>query len=201
MFSRWMEDKGVSRVTSSNLRFSLIETSAALVIKSSVKPILIAASDFMEQGTTIIPSCWKDPDEMHAETSRTEYVLVAKAATSCGSQSVSYFIVAAPHFEITKWVSTLNSFSTCRSLIPSATPVAPVIATTILFGLGGEVDTLVTSFDSLYVRKDGEVVMVLPSKGKLAKMPVVLKKAILVLLGNRSISTQLKLLNALDSVD
>ena len=34
-----------------------------------------------------------------------------------------------------------------------------------------------------------------------AKMPVVLKKAILVLLGNRSISTQLKLLNALDSVD
>lgn len=43
--------------------------------------------------------------------------------------------------------------------------------------------------------------MVLPSKGKLAKMPVVLKKAILVLLGNRSISIQLKLFNALDSVD
>lgn len=148
MFSRWMDDKGVSLVTNKSLRFSLIETSAALVIKSSVNPILIAAKDFIEHGATIIPSCWNDPDEIQAETSLTEYVLVARAATSCGSQSVSYFIVAAPHLDIIKWVSIFSSFSICRSLIPSATPVAPVIATTILFGLGGKFCTLLTCLEN-----------------------------------------------------
>ncbi|MGY4649630.1 hypothetical protein ACVWWN_003426 [Mycobacterium sp. URHB0021] len=66
MFSKCIDDSGVSRVTSTSLRRSLSVTSAARLISESVNPIRMLASVFMLHGTTIIPSVRKEPLEMVA---------------------------------------------------------------------------------------------------------------------------------------
>ena len=66
MFSRWITDSGVSRVTSTSLRRSLSVTSAARLIRDSPNPIRMLASVFMLHGTTIIPSVRNEPLEIAA---------------------------------------------------------------------------------------------------------------------------------------
>lgn len=56
MFSRWISLRGVSRTHNINFRFSFKQTSAEREINSSQNPIRIAASVFIEHGTTIMPS-------------------------------------------------------------------------------------------------------------------------------------------------
>lgn len=72
MFSRWISLSGVSRTHSINLRSSFRHTSADLEMSSSQKPILMAASVFIEQGTMIMPSCRNEPLEGGAAMSLDE---------------------------------------------------------------------------------------------------------------------------------
>jgi len=75
--SRWMALSGVSRTASTSFRCSLMVTSAARDMRSAPSPQRIAATVFMLQGSTIMASCWKEPLEMAAAWSLTEYTRVA----------------------------------------------------------------------------------------------------------------------------
>jgi hypothetical protein len=61
MLRRWARLNGVSRTISSRRRRSFSVTSAARVSRLSDRPCAMAASDFIEQGATIIAAVSKLP--------------------------------------------------------------------------------------------------------------------------------------------
>jgi hypothetical protein len=123
---------GVSRAARTSFLRSLRHTPAARVMSSESYPMRIAASVFIEHGTTIMPCVRKDPEDNEAETSRGEYVKSANESryrlVLFGGSS-SYLSVAAPHFESMRCVSMLSCRRRCSSSTASGAPVAPVTAT------------------------------------------------------------------------
>jgi hypothetical protein len=140
IFSRCIVLSGVSLATSTSLLLSFSITLAARVIKSLSYPIRIAASVFMEHGTTIMPCVKKEPEDREAETSRGEYVKSARDSRYLMvlfGGSTSYLTVAAPHLESMRCVSTLSIRRRWRTDTASGAPVAPVTATMMrLRGIG-----------------------------------------------------------------
>lgn len=62
MFSRWMRLKGVSRTTRIRGRRSFMVTSAARWMRLCPNPLAMADNEAIEQGQTIIPACFHDPE-------------------------------------------------------------------------------------------------------------------------------------------
>jgi hypothetical protein len=85
-----------------SFRRSLIVTSAARDIKLSAQPIRIAASVFMLQGTTIIPSVANEPLEIGAPWSRASCTCDARSERSFTLIPISCNSVARAHRDTTK---------------------------------------------------------------------------------------------------
>ena len=119
MFRRWIRLSGVSRVTSTNRRRSLRQTSAARGSSSLVLPVAMDANVRMEHGMTTMPIVRNEPDEIDAARSSGSCTTSARAAISAGSRCSSNLMLTAAPRDMTRCVSTDGS---SRSSSSSVTP-------------------------------------------------------------------------------
>ena len=112
---RW---KGVSRTIKTRRRRSLSTTSAARVKRVEVTPAPISDIVRTEQGATIMPRVWNDPDAMEAPTSPILWTLEALAQTSATVRPVSSVRVKTDERDMTRWLSTPRSWQASSMRTP-----------------------------------------------------------------------------------
>ena len=86
---RWPVCSGVSRTIRTTRRRSFSATSAARDINVDVTPQAISDAVRMEQGATIMPFVWKEPEEMAAPRSALECTTSASALTSASASTAA----------------------------------------------------------------------------------------------------------------
>ena len=114
----WPRCRGVSRSIRTNLRRSFSITSAARARSDVVSPVAISDIDLTEQGATIIPSQWNDPDATLAPILVFECSSLAKPRKSEMFNPHSCVIVCTAGFETTRCVSTSAAFRVSSSRTP-----------------------------------------------------------------------------------
>src|SRR4051812_48090770 len=140
MLPRWIALSGVSRGTRMSFRRSLSVTSAARSISDREAPTAIAESVPIEQGQTIIPEVFAEPDAGGAPLSSFENTSTYDAQPSIPTASRRASIDSIPDSVASNRIPYLETMSeTGRCAAVSAwssrtaygAPDAPVIPTTI----------------------------------------------------------------------